>query len=233
MEAAAAHVGRAGTTDLMGGTAGCLAAMLAVHRTTGLDSAWRTATACAGLLERADEPSTTGFAHGSAGTTWALWRYAVAASGPCRREPVLADSAEADGGTWCRGASGVGLARADVLALERDPLMAGAFDRAVDGVLRRPAAVDHSLCHGELGTLELLTAAAARGHEAAAAEAPRRIGDLLAALDRDGPVSGTPDAVRTPGLLDGLAGIGHGLLRLGFPDRVPAVLLLGAARPPR
>jgi lantibiotic modifying enzyme len=28
----------------------------------------------------------------------------------------------------------------------------------------------------------------------------------------------------------GLAGIGHGLLRLGFPDRVPSLLLL---QPPR
>jgi hypothetical protein len=40
---------------------------------------------------------------------------------------------------------------------------------------------------------------------------------------------GTPGAVAGPGLLTGLAGLGHGLLRLARPDRVPAVLLL---RPP-
>lgn len=233
VDVAAAQVGRDGADDLMGGTAGCLAAMLAVHRTTGLDSAWRAATACAGLLERAADPSTTGFAHGGAGMAWALWRFAVADGGP-RREPVFADSAdsaEGDDGTWCRGAAGVGLACADVLALHPDPRTAEAFDRAVDDVLRRPPAADHSLCHGELGALELITTAAARGHEAATAQAPRRIGGLLSSIDRSGPVAGTPNGVRTPGLLTGLAGIGHGLLRLGFPDRVPAVLLLDAARP--
>ncbi|MET1072174.1 MAG: type 2 lanthipeptide synthetase LanM family protein [Umezawaea sp.] len=231
VDVAAAHVERDGTADLLGGTAGCLAAMLAVHRTTGLDSAWRAASACAGLLRRAEGPPTTGFAHGTAGTTWALWRFAVAAGDPCPRSPVLADSPEADDATWCHGATGIGLARADILALQRDRGGAEAFDRAVDDVLRLPPSTDHSLCHGELGTLELITAAAARGHGTATAEAPRRLGGLLSSIDRNGPVAGTPDGVRTPGLLNGLAGIGHGLLRLGHPDRVPAVLLLDAAEP--
>ncbi|MGH3858012.1 ABC transporter permease subunit, partial [Actinokineospora sp.] len=49
---------------------------------------------------------------------------------------------------------------------------------------------------------------------------------LLDALDRHGPLCGTPGAVSTPGLLSGMAGIGYSLLRLGLPDRVPSVLLL-------
>lgn len=49
---------------------------------------------------------------------------------------------------------------------------------------------------------------------------------LLAAVEDDGPRCGTPDHVPHAGLLTGLAGIGHGLLRAGFPDRVPSVLLL-------
>ncbi|MDV9202269.1 hypothetical protein, partial [Streptomyces sp. Wh19] len=53
-----------------------------------------------------------------------------------------------------------------------------------------------------------------------------RAGALLAAADRTKPRCGTPGQVSHPGLLTGLAGIGHGLLRAGFPDRVPSMLLL-------
>ncbi|NUO58509.1 MAG: hypothetical protein HOV78_17720, partial [Hamadaea sp.] len=44
-----------------------------------------------------------------------------------------------------------------------------------------------------------------------------------------GPQCGTPGNAATPGLLTGLAGIGHGLLRLAAPDAVAPVLLLAAA----
>jgi lantibiotic modifying enzyme len=54
---------------------------------------------------------------------------------------------------------------------------------------------------------------------------------VLDAIDRYGPGCGTPGAVSSPGLLNGLAGIGYGLLRLGFGDRVPSVLLLQPSRP--
>ena len=37
---------------------------------------------------------------------------------------------------------------------------------------------------------------------------------------------GTPLEVESPGLMTGLAGVGHGLLRLAAPDRIPSVLLL-------
>ena len=84
---------------------------------------------------------------------------------------------------------------------------------------------DHSLGHGETGALDFLLTAVAAGWADAGAPYPRA-GALLAELDRFGPRCGTPDAVNSPGLLTGLAGIGHGLLRLGFGARVPSVLLL-------
>ncbi|WP_344342986.1 lanthionine synthetase LanC family protein, partial [Kitasatospora putterlickiae] len=95
--------------------------------------------------------------------------------------------------------------------------------RAVRNTARAAPLGDHSLCHGELGVLELLGR-----HGPAAGRTPwvRRAGALLAAVDQDGPRSGAPDQVPHPGLLTGLAGIGHGLLRLGFPDQVPPALLL-------
>ncbi|HEX4789105.1 MAG TPA: hypothetical protein VH372_11625, partial [Actinospica sp.] len=58
----------------------------------------------------------------------------------------------------------------------------------------------------------------------------RRAGLVLDALHHDGPGCATPGGTPTPGLLHGLAGIGYGLLRLGFADRVPSVLLLEADR---
>lgn len=88
----------------------------------------------------------------------------------------------------------------------------------------RQAVEDLSLCHGELGRADLSAAhwsMASRRH---------RAGVVLATLRRNGPQCVTPDGVVTPGLLTGLAGIGHGLLRLGFPDRVPSVLRLEPSR---
>lgn len=80
----------------------------------------------------------------------------------------------------------------------------------------QPATPDLSLCHGELGRLD-----------GRVTPFPHRdAGTVLARLRRDGPRCATPDGVPTPGLLTGLAGIGYGLLRLGFPHQVPSVLML-------
>ena len=38
---------------------------------------------------------------------------------------------------------------------------------------------------------------------------------------------GLPQGHETPGLMMGLAGIGYGLLRLAWPERVPSVLAPG------
>ncbi|MDX8142144.1 type 2 lanthipeptide synthetase LanM family protein [Lentzea sp. BCCO 10_0061] len=77
---------------------------------------------------------------------------------------------------------------------------------------------DLSLCHGELGHADV----SVTGWSAATRH--RRTGEVLATLRRDGPRCVTPDRVPTPGLLTGLAGLGMGLLRLGFPERTPSVL---------
>ena len=63
------------------------------------------------------------------------------------------------------------------------------------------------------------------GDRLSAATRHRRTGEVLATLRREGPRCVTPDRVPTPGLLTGLAGIGYGLLRLGFPEQTPSVLL--------
>jgi lantibiotic modifying enzyme len=99
--------------------------------------------------------------------------------------------------------------------------------QAGDAVPAGPVLRDLSPCHGELGVIEALTVLAdTTGDQAVAAVARRRAGMVLGAIDRYGLSCGTPRWVSTPGLLNGWAGIGYGLLRLGFTGRVPSVLLL-------
>jgi type 2 lantibiotic biosynthesis protein LanM len=257
------------TLDVIGGSAGCIAVMLAMPHVAG---ALDVARACADrLVERAEpqehgvawrtsmdavEPL-TGFSHGAAGIGWALLRFA-AATGDARcaatgREAfgyerhqycsrlanwpdhrVLDGPRDADSSlhAWCHGSAGIGLARASVLAHPPalsnglsgpDVEIAADLDLAVRSMLAAGPSGNHSLCHGELGNLELLTLA---GRADLADVRSRRAAAVLDALERTGPRCGTPAAIPTPGLLAGLAGIGHGLLRLGFADRVPSALLL-------
>lgn len=93
---------------------------------------------------------------------------------------------------------------------------------------------NHSLCHGDLGNLELFTVAADAGHSVDAAriidERTSRISRILDDITKRGLICGTPAGLPTPGLMTGLAGIGHGLLRIAAPDVVASVLLLQEQR---
>jgi hypothetical protein len=220
VEFAAAAAKAPGAPGVAGGGAGCLAAMTAVHAELGLPAAADLARECAdglaGLVARTgghcgrlDGPS--GFADGAAGIAWALTPHdpdtaALAAA--------HARAAEGDLG-WCTGAAGLAAAGGPLDALIGD----------------RPVLADLSLCHGELGIVEALAGDRGEQGEQVASARRRRAGLILDACNRFGPVCGTPGGVATPGLLNGIAGIGHGLLRLGHPERVPSVLLLEPSRP--
>ncbi|MEL5955610.1 type 2 lanthipeptide synthetase LanM family protein [Streptomyces sp. CLV115] len=211
-----------------GGTAGGLAGLLAGYRVTGRADVWRTAERCAGLLREAPLPDTSGFADGSAGIGWALLRFAEAGGGEPYRASGLAALRAATGSvdrdiSWCRGRTGVALAVLDSPAARADPLLSAWAHEAAADIAQAEPPPDDSLCHGELGVLELLRRGEPPGVRTRWVE---RAGALLAAADRAKPRCGTPGQVSHPGLLTGLAGIGHGLLRAGFPDRVPSMLLL-------
>ncbi|MFE7461504.1 type 2 lanthipeptide synthetase LanM family protein [Streptomyces sp. NPDC057554] len=222
----------AGTAEtghgVRGGAAGGLASLLAVYRTTGRAEAWRGAERCAERLAVATLPAAGGFAEGSAGIGWALLRFAGAGGGEQYRTAGLRAlrraAVEVTGGrAWCEGATGVALAIADSPAALTDPDLADWLAERAGGPVDSAPLADDSLCHGELGLLELLGHPALTGDRTAWV---RRAGTLLAAADREGPRCGTPGHVPHPGLLTGLAGIGHGLLRAGFPDRIGSALLL-------
>jgi type 2 lantibiotic biosynthesis protein LanM len=203
----------------------------------------------------------TGFAHGNAGIAWALGELAdLTGEARFRRGEHAAISyerslfsAEAknwpdlrnrsgrglEAGTdqpsfttaWCYGAPGIGLAR--ILSLGRldEPATRAEIEAALETTLAGVFGDNHSLCHGDLGNLELLLQAGERLEDPRwRAEADRVAAATLASIRRDGWLCGISSGVETPGLMMGLAGIGFGLLRLAEPRRTPSVLAL---EPPR
>ncbi|WP_439656294.1 type 2 lanthipeptide synthetase LanM family protein [Lentzea sp. HUAS TT2] len=184
------------------GMAGSLAAMLAVGTPESLALADHYASTLRGTICHSN-----GFARGHAGIGWALRRYAATVrddlSDVAARTFLESDSIDPTDTGWCSGLAGGALARDD--------------ERLAGLLATREPLRDMSLCHGELGVVEALAA-----HHPSAAT--RRTALLLGALDEHGARCATPGGVPSPGLLTGLAGIGHGLLRQGFS--VPSVLQL-------
>jgi lantibiotic modifying enzyme len=219
-----------GSAGIATGHAGGLLTMLSVHEETGLASAGHVAAAFATRLGEAAVPGTgpayppTGFADGAVGVAHAMRRFA--ATGADVPSAPVPQSIVGDNFGWCTGVSGMVLAGADCLDL-------ATVDDAVAALARRQPLRDASLCHGELGIAEALSVLARRGHAGAAETRVRYAARAVGALDRYGPRCGTPNGVPSPGLLTGLAGIGYGLLRLGFADQVPSVLLLEPTFPAR
>ncbi|WP_437534858.1 type 2 lanthipeptide synthetase LanM family protein [Sorangium sp. So ce726] len=198
----------------------------------------------------------TGFAHGAAGAAWALHALARA-TGQARFEAAAQQARAYERGTfvpgkgwpdlrksegaslsqpsyetaWCHGAPGIGLSRLPIVAANGDETARAEVLAALEVTFQQRYAPDHSLCHGDLGNIELFTEAARVLDEPRyRAEADRRAAVLLDSLDRDGPICGLPLAAEEPGLMVGISGIGYGLLRLAEPTIVPSVLLL--APPP-
>lgn len=206
VELAAAAAKSPGPPGVASGAAGCHAAMSAVHAELGVTAAAAVAGECAdGLADLVRTTDLTAFPPGFLdGTAGIAWALG---------QPVPPVTTGDLG--WCTGAAGLAVAGGDPGPLLSD----------------RPVLADLSLCHGELGIAEALTVLATRDPAAATARR-RHAGLVLDAYAQHGARCGTPGGVTTPGLLTGLAGIGYGLLRLGFADRVPSVLLLEPTPPP-
>ncbi|HEY6789956.1 MAG TPA: type 2 lanthipeptide synthetase LanM family protein [Trebonia sp.] len=240
LAASALEAGASTAPGWAAGTAGCLAAMAAVYAEIGSAQAAMVARRCADqlsdLVEQTDGwchdvpgQAPPGFADGLAGIGWALTRFAAitghqryrSAGRRATRRTLEAAPAAAGTPGWCRGSAGLLLARACL------PAEVGEIDAAVAAIEARPVLGDLSLCHGELGVAEVLTVLdAVTGSRKAHHARRQRAGIALDAVSRHASYCGTPGGVPTPGLLSGLAGIGYGLLRLGFAEQVPSVLLL-------
>jgi type 2 lantibiotic biosynthesis protein LanM len=128
---------------------------------------------------------------------------------------------------WCHGAAGIGLARLDTLA-SGDALFAEEVQVAIQTTITNLFDNNNnSLCHGDLGNLELLLFASQKLQDVSLegtvySAAEKILGDMR----RNGWQTGLPSGVETFGLMIGISGIGYELLRLAEPDLVPSVLIL-------
>jgi type 2 lantibiotic biosynthesis protein LanM len=127
---------------------------------------------------------------------------------------------------WCHGAPGIGLARLRSLPHLDDAQTRAEIDAALETTLTQGFGLNHSLCHGDLGNIELLVYASRRLDPRWEVEAGRLASTILDGIQARGWLCGVPLEVETPGLMTGLAGIGYELLRLADPIRVPSVLAL-------
>ncbi|WP_369373533.1 type 2 lanthipeptide synthetase LanM family protein [Streptomyces sp. cg36] len=186
-----------------------------------------------------------GFAHGATGIGWALTRLALSGAGsPAERHGWnhLADrafayqeslyrpeqgnwldvrvGAEEDFFTsWCHGSAGIGIGMLD---LHRRTGMDTHLDmarRAARACAAEGFGWSHTLCHGDLGLWEFLTAIGF-------GDADAHDGEILSGLEQRGPVGGLAREAFSPSLMSGLSGVLHTLLRMHPAAALPNPLLL-------
>lgn len=134
---------------------------------------------------------------------------------------------------WCNGAPGLGIAR---IGLAQQLRSLGAMD-TVEKDIRRALAktmeegfteVSYSLCHGDMGNLELFLLAAEYLQDEELKEYSVQIANYIVTQvrhDNHHWRCGIPGRQQIPGLMLGLAGIGYQLLRLYNRD-LPSVLMM-------
>lgn len=136
---------------------------------------------------------------------------------------------------WCHGAPGIGLSRVRAYALTGQEVYRREAEAALRCTGRTLAATpaqgqgNYSLCHGSAGNAELLLYAARALGDDSHRLLAEQVG-LLGVEQYRQSLSPWPCGVlqggETPGLLLGLAGIGHFYLRLHDPAGVPSVLII-------
>lgn len=163
-----------------------------------------------------------------------------------------ARSTRAPMAAWCHGAAGIALPRLGMRPdpdadgrSNTDPALKAEADRVHREIAHAIAATlafgfgdNHSLCHGDLGNLDiLLQASVALRNDLWLDHVHRLAATILEDIELRGWICGISKPVDTPGLMTGLAGIGYGLLRMAQPQMVPSVLTLSSpvaiARSPR
>lgn len=135
---------------------------------------------------------------------------------------------------WCHGAPGIGLARLRAFEILGEQSCLQEAETAIRSTERHFVAgqemsqTNYSLCHGVFGNADLLLEGArvlSRPALRAKAEALGRQAIEEVLLPRRSWPCGTMGQVEVPGLMLGLAGIGHFYLRLAEPDTTSLLLL--------
>jgi len=208
-------------------------------------------------IEKMQQQALSGFSHGAAGIAWALLKlsaltkekkYYKTALEAINYErslfyPELSNWLDLREFTkdqqnqhicmtaWCHGAPGIGLARLLILPYLDDLTTRAEINTAINTTLKNGFGDNHSLCHGDLGNLELILQASLTLNHPQCQKLLNSLSiNILDSIEQQGLICGVPLGVETPGLMTGLAGIGYGLLRLAYPDQIPSVLTLDAPK---
>ena len=86
---------------------------------------------------------------------------------------------------------------------------------------------NHSLCHGDLGAVELLALAADAGLAPAGVSRESLLAHVVGSMETHGAICGITRETFSPGLMNGLGGVAWQLLRLHPESGLPSVLTLG------
>lgn len=192
----------------------------------------------------------SGFAHGASGIIWALYEiYAIteqtvfkeAADKALEFERTLfipeknnwADIKLENGQfrndnfvAWCNGAAGIGLSRILILPHNQNEMIKNEAHIAINTTLKYGFEHDHSLCHGDLGNLDILMYATENFNKKLSVNVTELSHKILNDIKLRGWLTGFEKNNESPSLMMGYAGIGLGLLKIFAPTEVPSVLRL-------
>jgi type 2 lantibiotic biosynthesis protein LanM len=192
----------------------------------------------------AENKALTGFGHGSAGFSLALFRigtftgdsrFTDAAMSSIAFENTHYDEVRGSWSdlaprmstrervAWCFGSPGIGMARLACLSHMDNTIIRNDIDAALIDTCKKGFRRNHSLCHGDLGNAEFLLQAGRQ------MDRPQLIGEAIAHVARCANGSwrcGTPGGLETTSFMLGLAGIGYCLLRIAGSRELPSVLTL-------
>lgn len=190
----------------------------------------------------------TGFSHGAAGIAYALLRlygitkdqaYLQAAEEGIAYERSVFSTAAANWPdlrehqprfmvTWCHGAPGIALARLGSLSIYQTDEIYQDVEVALQTTQKHGLqGIDH-LCCGNFGRIEVLLVAAQKLARPQLLEtAQKKAAWVVAQADKISAYrlfNNLPNSLYNPGFFQGTAGIGYELLRLAYPEVLPALL---------
>lgn len=229
-----------GPIDLQDGTAGLLAGLLTLSGRVE-EGLWLPLArlAASRLAEPVAATGGQGLAHGTAGITMAVGRWAsfardseLAGASAERLARGLEAALSRPELSWCRGASGIGLALSTSPGPAGAERARGAVPRAVARCQTSEHAETDDLCCGQAGRIDfLLTAGEAFGEPDWTASGRAQAAALAA---KAGSSRGLALTLGTdaydPGFFRGLSGIGYLFLRAAQPGAFPSVAALSPGR---
>lgn len=128
---------------------------------------------------------------------------------------------------WCHGAAGIGISRAMCYAIMPESGLKQDTQNAIQKTLEAGFGGSDCLCHGSMGSIDLLlTASIIFENNDYRIMAEKISYDLIQRARQDQWYSGVPQKFNSMGLMVGLSGIGYELLRVYSPAKIPSVLTL-------